>query len=330
MRRLLVGAIAMLTWVAACEGSGVTTGPEEPPKPVPNFVRLESEVGDHIGQGQKLEYTQANAVITVSVLSNVIRVGVTGDEEWQGAFSLPEGASPRVGSYSGASRHQFNARSSPGLSWFGDGRRCSQLQGSFTIDSLSFMNGVPAAFDLRFEQHCEGAAPALRGTIHWRADDPTRPAGPVDPVPANLWKPDPALVPASGDYVLLASDLGEPIGQGEIRVFTAPTSKITVGAGGTHIAVFVGDYFGEFAGMVGTVPLKVGYYGNLQRLPFYNPVRGSLEWSQDERRCTRSSGWFAIDRIAYTGGILTALEMRFEQHCNGMVPALHGAIRWSR
>ena len=80
----------------------------------------------------------------------------------------------------------------------------------------------------------------------------------------------------------------------------------------------------------GTIPLKAGYFGNLERYPFHNPVRGGLDWSGNGRGCSRLTGWFAIDRIVYTGTAMTAVEMRFEQHCEGMVPALRGAIRWSK
>jgi hypothetical protein len=34
--------------------------------------------------------------------------------------------------------------------------------------------------------------------------------------------------------------------------------------------------------------------------------------------------------VTYAGTAMTALEMRFEQHCDGKAPALHGSIRWSR
>ena len=55
-----------------------------------------------------------------------------------------------------------------GLSVFGDGRGCNTLTGSFTILGISSdAAGNVTALAATFEQHCEGAAPALRGTIHF-------------------------------------------------------------------------------------------------------------------------------------------------------------------
>ena len=320
--------VASLT---GCKGDDVG-GPAPPPPtpPAPNFIRLQSDAGDYVGGGQSLEYTKATAIITVSVSSNVINVAVQGDQSWTGNFGLPAGVPVQAGTYTGATRYPVDGQAVPGLSWYGEGRGCNTLTGFFSIDSLTYTNGTLASVDLRFEQRCEGGIPGLRGTIHWRADDPTQPAGPVDPVPTNLWKPDPHFVPGSGTYALLASDPGDWIGAGEFRVHTAPASPMTVQSTGTRISVNVGGYSGEFVGMLGTIPLKVGYYGNLRRWPFHNPVRGGLNWSGNGRGCGMLTGWFAIDRIEYTGTTMTAVEMRFEQHCEGVAPALRGAIRWSQ
>jgi hypothetical protein len=299
----------------------------EPPAPLPNFIRLQSDAGDYIGGGQALEYTQSNAIITVSVSLNVVRVSVRGDQSWTGEFAPPAGVPPKVGTFTGATRYPFNSQESPGLSWSGEGRGCNTLTGSFSVDSLAYANGLLASIDLRFEQHCEGGTAALRGTIHWRADDPTLPAGPVYPIPTSLWKPDPAFVPSSGAYVLLASDPGDYIGQGEFRVYMPPSSPITVNSNGTQITVSVEGTPAPSLRCSGRLRL-VGYYGNLMRYPFHNVVRGGLSWSGNGRGCNRVTGWFAIDRIAYTGTTMTAVEMRFEQHCEGFIPALRGAIRW--
>jgi hypothetical protein len=36
-----------------------------------------------------------------------------------------------------------------------------------------------------------------------------------------------------------------------------------------------------------------------------------------------------VDRVVYTAGKITEVELRFEQHCEGGGPALRGQIRWS-
>ena len=75
--------------------------------------------------------------------------------------------------------------------------------------------------------------------------------------------------------------------------------------------------------------LQPGYYADLRRYPFHNPVKGGLDWVGEGRGCNTLLGWFAIDGDTYTNGNLTALELRFEQRCEGGIPALHGAIHWS-
>jgi len=37
-----------------------------------------------------------------------------------------------------------------------------------------------------------------------------------------------------------------------------------------------------------------------------------------------------VDRLVYTNGVVTSLDLRFEQRCEGGTPALHGAIHWDR
>ena len=76
-----------------------------------------------------------------------------------------------VGAYAGAARYPFQAANQPGLSVVGDGRGCNMLTGSFQVLQLTLgPNNTVASFDATFEQHCEGAAPALRGEIRYNAN----------------------------------------------------------------------------------------------------------------------------------------------------------------
>jgi hypothetical protein len=73
---------------------------------------------------------------------------------------------------------------------------------------------------------------------------------------------------------------------------------------------------------------EAGYYGDLQRYPFHNPVKGGLNWSGEGRGCNTLTGWFVVDSVTYNGDALTAIDLRFEQHCDGGTSALHGEIHW--
>jgi hypothetical protein len=291
-----------------------------------NFVYLQSDAGDYIGAGQTSTQTQADAVLSVSANGGHLVVGVTG---WTGDFQTMNSISQlQAGYYGDLSRYPFHNVIKGGLSWSGNGRGCNTLTGWFAIDSLTYVGSTLTAIDLRFEQHCEGLGPALHGAIHWRADDPTAPPGPVLPMPTGLWQPPAGSTPATGNSVYLQSDAGDYIGAGQTYSYAAPTSTITLSANGGHLSVGVGGWIGDFQTMNTLSQIQPGYYGNLTRYPFQNPAKGGLSWSGNGRGCNTLSGWFAVDRVVYTAGTLTAIDLRFEQHCEGGATALHGVVHW--
>jgi hypothetical protein len=51
----------------------------------------------------------------------------------------------------------------------GLGFGCNSSTGWFVVDGVSYVGDTLTSIDLRFEQHCESATPALRGKIHWAA-----------------------------------------------------------------------------------------------------------------------------------------------------------------
>jgi hypothetical protein len=139
-------------------------------------------------------------------------------------------------------------------------------------------------------------------------------------------------VPASGNYVYLQSDPGDYIGQGLTRTYTPATATLSVtgSAGRLRVALNGAQYWsGDFQAMNSLSLLQPGYYGDLQRYPFHNPVKGGLSWSGNGRGCNTLRGWFVVDRVAYTAGTLSAIDLRFEQHCEGGTPALHGQVHWA-
>jgi hypothetical protein len=207
------------------------------------------------------------------------------------------------------------------------------LTGWFVIDSIAYAGGALDSIDLRFEQRCDGG-PALHGKIHWTAADPTQPSGPQNPLPSNLWAPAAGATPSSGNYVYLVSDPGDFIGAGQTYTFTPASHTLSLSESGGLLLVTINgasqQWRGEFKGMVSIGSLQPGYYGNLQRYPFHNPARGGLIWSGNARGCNTLTGWFAVDSVTYSAGILASVDLRFEQHCEGMTPALRGKIHWIR
>jgi hypothetical protein len=295
-----------------------------------NYVYLESDFGDFVGQGANYLYTPADAQIGVSSSGARLTVNITGDEDWSGTFQGMNSLTLlAVGYYGDLRRYPFHNPVKGGLSWSGEGRGCNTLTGWFVIDSVTYNGNTLTAIDLRFEQHCEGGGPALNGAIHWDASNSTTAPGPVVPPPAGLWEPADGITPATGSYVYLESDIGDYIGQGQNYLYTDADSSIGISAPGAALAVSVEGWSGRFQGMNSLNFLQVGYYGDLQRYPFHNPVKGGLSWFGQGRGCNTLNGWFVIDSVSYVGVTLTSIHLRFEQHCEGGGPALNGEIHWS-
>jgi hypothetical protein len=307
--------------------------PRPPPGPPPaatrTLVTLTSDAGDWVGDGRNYSYTLANAVISLAPVSQSpgsFSVTVRGDEFWNARFKLGTGFDTlKPGTY-------FTTDGATSLFWTGEGRGCNAYIGSITIQAVTFIGPDLDSIALTFEQHCEGAAAALRGTIHWAATDKTLPPGPVNPPPSILWRPDAGAVPPSGNYVYLRSDPADFIGAGGTFTYTGANAGIFVVQSGPLIDVEVNGvqvWSGQFDAMYTLSAMQPGYYSGLQRYPVHNPAKGGLSWSGEHRGCNELTGWFAVDQISSVNGALSSLKLRFEQHCEGDSAALHGEIQWS-
>jgi hypothetical protein len=361
----LLAALALSAILAACGGGGggggsggaatpVVTAPPPPPPPPPlaypipaglwtppanavpatgNYVYLQSDAGDYIGAGRTWVYTNTDTLMTVADNGLAINVGLRGDETWNGSFLLPGAAGKlQAGYFSGLTRTPFADAAVGGVEWSGEGRGCNTLTGWVVIDNITVTGGVMTALDLRFEQHCEGGSAALHGKLHWtkaNADSGQVP-GPAS-LPSGLWAPAPSFVPPAGNYVYLVSDIGDYIGGGTTRLLTANNATFDVVTNLTAaLRIDVGGWSGNFVGMNSLSQLQPGYYGGLRRYPFNNPVKGGLDWSGNGRGCNVLTGWFAVDKVTYTMAELSAIDLRFEQHCEGGTAALHGVIHWAK
>jgi hypothetical protein len=68
--------------------------------------------------------------------------------------------------YEGAQRYAFHSPTKPGIDVSGDGRGCNTDAGRFLLSQLTFAtDGSVKSLAIDFEQHCEGATPALYGTL---------------------------------------------------------------------------------------------------------------------------------------------------------------------
>jgi len=172
-------------------------------------VVMTSDPGDYIGGGITRSYGPDSS-IAVGGSRTFIGAGVDGvnGDYWTFDFAPPAGDVLAPGTYSGATRYPFNGQGA-GLSVYGNGSGCNELNGSFTVNELEFAGADVRSASISFEQHCEHAVAALRGTVNFRAGDrtplaPWMAAAPVvtpdDPGAADVPPPPPpALVaPPSG------------------------------------------------------------------------------------------------------------------------------------
>jgi len=298
-----------------------------------NYIYLEGDAGDFIVGGRTHLYTQTNSILTLQPRDNYLAVFVNGDEHWSGDFKgMVSIETLQAGYYGNLGRYPFGNPNNASLSWNGEGRGCNDLTGWFVIDSVTYSGTALASIDLRFEQHCEGQGPAMRGKIHWTNGDTTQPVGPQVPPPAGLWQPAPGETPTTGNYLYLIGDLGDYILNDASIVYTQADSKFILDSFGAQLGVRTISYEfwqGDFVGMNTLQRLQVGYYPNVQRAGSHNPTSGGMSWSGEGRGCNTVTGWFAIDSITYTDGAISAIDIRFEQHCDGRAPALRGKLHWA-
>lgn len=205
---------------------------------------------------------------------------------------------------------------------------------------MVYVGSAITEFDARFEHHCAGlqSAPALRGAIHWVADDGMEPAGPVNPVPDSVWQPHAGDVPTSGNYLLVDVDndsggiLTEAPASG-IRVYTHGNSAMTLNEDQQELSLSVrgtANWTGHFLGMSHLASLTPGWYQDLSPIGYHNPTRGGLDWIYNSSRCLPADGWFAVDRIERNpDGSLSGVDLRFEYTCPGLRPwTIRGALHW--
>lgn len=133
---------------------------------------LHSDPGDYIGGGGDASFTPAASEIVAQFFTRYVHFGVDyGD--WNGWFAPPKGQVLAPGTYENATRYPFNGDGA-GLTVDSPGRGCNTVTGRFTITTISFdSHGALRTFGATFEQHCDGAVPALHGEFDFRAGDTT-------------------------------------------------------------------------------------------------------------------------------------------------------------
>lgn len=141
-------------------------------------LAMQSDPGDWVGGGGTYNFTPATGLFSAGHTANDNDLifsyhDASYSQWWYLEFAAPLGAPLLVGTYLNAGRAAFRPDTQPGLDVYGDGRGSNTLTGSFVVTQAVYdANGNVINFDATFEQHSEGATPALRGEIKYNAIPP--------------------------------------------------------------------------------------------------------------------------------------------------------------
>jgi len=171
-----------------------------PPPSAGPFLYMTSQPTDYVGAGKEWSYTASSMIFggSHSTVNGIEQVSLSqtdfpfGDW-WYQRFAAPAGQPLVPGVYEEATRWPFQAVTEPGLDISGNGRGCNMLTGRFVVhDAIYGANQSIRFFDASFEQHCEGATPALYGEVRFGA--PPNPLGYHSPGLVNCNTSAPTIV----------------------------------------------------------------------------------------------------------------------------------------
>lgn len=222
------------------------------------FVYLDSQPGDYIGGGQTYLFTpdDGGPILSGNTGAGFANISAGG---FRYAFESIGTDLLEVGSYQGATRYPFNSQTEPGLSVSGNGRGCNQLTGQFEVLEISRdSEGKIEHLAIDFEQHCEGATPALFGIVRYNSEiasakdfdnDLDGVINPADNCPeiSNVDQTDSdgdALGDSCDEYPLDADNLGACLNEtfGFAELIIAQTGEIeSLQAENDRLASFLSD-----------------------------------------------------------------------------------------
>ena len=171
-------------------------------------LTMTSDPGDWLGGGQSYSFATPDASFlthgdALYFDGNYVRVWMNAPNDWWDLeFQAPTGQRLASGvTYSGAVRGPQSSPPPgdlPRMDVFGDGRGCNTLVGSFTVHDVVYgPYGYLQRLHVSFEDHCEGADPALRGEL----DVTAPPAPPAQDVHVTVEPGGVVVRPGGGAFV---------------------------------------------------------------------------------------------------------------------------------
>ncbi|MCW5199987.1 hypothetical protein VU05_04695 [Desulfobulbus sp. F1] len=134
-------------------------------------------------------------------------------------------------------------------------------------------------------------------------------------------------------YLYFNSEAGDYIGQGLEQTWTEDNGTFSVSRNydnGISVSYQGSDWWSLDFTAPSNAQLMAGPYENAERFPFQSPTLPGLNVSGSGRGCNTLTGRFNILDVEYdTDGKVLSFAADFEQHCEGMDPALFGSIRYN-
>ena len=139
----------------------------------------------------------------------------------------------------------------------------------------------------------------------------------------------------AGNTLYINSQPGDPMGAGQQVTFKSHTARFQASTNSTDLIRVSVDSFDstgqwslDFVPPVNT-GLALGVYSTSTQYPFKQPEQPGLLVSSGRVICNTTVGRFVIRDLAIVNGTITRFAVDFEQHCNGITPALTGALRFN-
>jgi hypothetical protein len=150
-------------------------------------------------------------------------------------------------------------------------------------------------------------------------------------LPAEAASP-PRVTATASTVITMFSDPGDFIGGGTPQEFDTTNASIsgTVSTGGIGLSAAGGTSGLSYSLVIDPPPgtsFKVGYYPKVQRAEFRTAGFAGLDITGNGNGCNTDSGAIDVRDLAVSGSAITRLDLLYEQHCEGGVPALFGEVR---
>jgi len=138
---------------------------------------------------------------------------------------------------------------------------------------------------------------------------------------------------AGQNILYYSSQAGDYIGQGKEVTFTGADGSFSVSSGSSPLRAnfitpgWTHSWFLKI-GTADGASLQAGAYESAQRFP--SAGHPQLDFDGDGRGCNTITGRFdVLEIVRDASGAVTQLAVNWEQHCEGVVPALFGQIRYN-